>query len=137
QIGAEGAEGAAVDADVGRVEVLVDVVKRALAVFAFADEVGQFAEREEVGVGVELKPILRREANGGVNFLGDLSKMAIHRHHPIVFPYRRNRFPRKESTHIPLTISSRALISRSMSASVLNGPGLARTNPSGKLPTAL
>ena len=56
QVGPEGAEGAAVDADVGRVEVRVDVVIGEVAVLALADEVGQFAEREQVGAVVRKTP---------------------------------------------------------------------------------
>src|SRR5262245_33759373 len=40
QVSAKGAEYAAIDADVGRIEMLVDVVIGAVAVLALADEIG-------------------------------------------------------------------------------------------------
>ena len=50
EVGTEGAEGAAIDADVRRVEVRVDVVIGVVAVPALADEVGQLAQGEQVGL---------------------------------------------------------------------------------------
>ena len=49
---AEGAEAAACDADVGGVDVAVDVEIGLIAVYALADEVGEPADAEDVG-GVE------------------------------------------------------------------------------------
>ena len=48
QVGPEGAEGATVNADVGRVQVRVDVVIGEMAVLALGEEVGQLAEGEQV-----------------------------------------------------------------------------------------
>ena len=56
QVGPEGAEDAAIDADVGRVEMRVDVVVGGVAVLALADGVGEFAEREEIGVISRKRP---------------------------------------------------------------------------------
>ena len=51
QVGAEGAEHAAVDADVRGVEVRVDVVVGGVAVLALADEVGELADFGQRGFG--------------------------------------------------------------------------------------
>ena len=52
QVGAEGTERAAVDANVGGIEVGVDVVEAAVAVLALADEVGQLTEFVQVNAFV-------------------------------------------------------------------------------------
>ena len=61
QIGAEGAEHTAVDADVCGVEMRIDVVISEVAVLAFADEVGQLAQREEIDVFFEKEAVIERE----------------------------------------------------------------------------
>ena len=61
QVGPESAEGAAIDADVGRVEVRVDVVVGDVAVLALAHQVGQFAEREQVGLVFEEQAVVEGE----------------------------------------------------------------------------
>ncbi len=60
QVGPEGAEGAAVDTDIGRVEVGVDVVVGEVAVLALADEIGQFTKREQVRGIVEVNTLFER-----------------------------------------------------------------------------
>src|SRR5262249_47272006 len=71
QVGPKGAEGAAVNADVGRVEVGVDVVIGEVAVFALAHLVGEFAEGEQVGRLVEVNAVVEREALAGVDFFAN------------------------------------------------------------------
>ena len=59
QVGAERAERAAIDADVGRVQVRVDVVVREVAVLPLADDVGELADFVERSGGVvEQQPVL-------------------------------------------------------------------------------
>jgi hypothetical protein len=62
QVGAEGAERAAVDANVGRIEVLVDVVVRAVAVLPLADDVRQFAEREQISAVVKEDAVIEGQS---------------------------------------------------------------------------
>ena len=71
QVGAESAEGAAVDADVGRIEVRVDVVIGEIAVLALADDVGQFAEREQVGALVKENAVVEGQPLAGLDFFAD------------------------------------------------------------------
>ncbi len=71
QVGPESAEGAAVDADVGRVEVRVDVVVGEVAVLALADQVGQLAEGEQVGLLVEEDAVVERQPLAGLDLLAD------------------------------------------------------------------
>src|SRR2546430_1456627 len=77
QVGAEGAEGAAVDADVGGVEVSVDVVVSEVTVLALADEVGQFAEAEQVGVLVEEDAVVEGEAAAGLDLGADVGEAGV------------------------------------------------------------
>src|SRR6266568_163656 len=66
----EGAEGAAVDADVGRVYMAVDVEKNVLAVFACVDLGGQFTYPQQV-VGLEQEQrLVRGNALTGADFCG-------------------------------------------------------------------
>ena len=71
QIGTERAERAAIDTDVGRVEMRVDVVVGEVAVLALADEIGKFAEREQVGVVVEEEAVVERETLAGFDLAAD------------------------------------------------------------------
>src|SRR5262245_10307781 len=72
EVGAEGTEGAAVDADVGRVEMRVDVVIGEVAVLALADNVGQLAEREEIGMLVKVNTLIEGQSLSGLYLLADL-----------------------------------------------------------------
>ncbi len=71
QVGPERAEGAAVDADVGRVEMRVDVVIGDVAVLALADEVGQFAEREQVGLFHQEHAVVEGQPFAGQNIFAN------------------------------------------------------------------
>ena len=63
QVGAERAEHAAVDADVRRVQMRVDVVVGAVAVLPLADQVGQLAHFGQRHVGpIEELPVVERQA---------------------------------------------------------------------------
>ena len=73
QIGPESAEVAAIDADIGRIEVRVDVVIGDVAVLAFADQVGQFAEREQVGLLFEEEAVVEGEPVAGFDLGADRS----------------------------------------------------------------
>ena len=77
QVGPEGAEGAAIDADVGRVQVRVDVVVGEVAVLALAHAVRQLAEREQVGVIVEEDAVVEREPFLGLDFFADGIKSGL------------------------------------------------------------
>ena len=72
QIGAERAEHAAIDADVRRVEVRVDVVVGDVAVLPLADEVGELADFGQRDVGAfEDEAVVEREALAGFDFFAD------------------------------------------------------------------
>ena len=74
-VAAVGAQGAAVDADVGRVEVQVEIVVGRVAVLAAADHVGQFAHGVQIDLRREQKlAVGRREAFAGFDFLADFLK---------------------------------------------------------------
>ena len=77
QVGPESAEGAAIDADVGRVEVRVDVVIGEVAVLALADEVGQLAEREQVGLLVEKDAVVERQPLARLDLGADVGQSCI------------------------------------------------------------
>jgi len=77
QVRTERTESAAIDAYVRRIEVRVDVVIGKAPVLAFADEIRQFAEREQIDAIVQKYAVIRREsltsfdlgANGGQLFV--------------------------------------------------------------------
>ena len=72
QVGAERAERAAVDADVRRVEVRVDVVVGGVAVLPLADEVGQLAELGQRHVGpLEHEAVVERQPLAGFDLVAD------------------------------------------------------------------
>jgi hypothetical protein len=71
QVGPEGAEGAAIDADVCRVEMGVDVVVGELSVLALADPVGQLAQGEQVGAVVKEDAVVERQALPGLDLLAN------------------------------------------------------------------
>ena len=72
QVGAERAERAAVDADVRRVEVRVDVVVGRVAVLPLADEVRQLAHFRQRHLGrFEHEAIVEREPLAGFDFFAD------------------------------------------------------------------
>ena len=72
QVGAERAEHAAVDADVRRVEVRVDVVVGDVAVLPLADEIGQLAQLRQRHVGpLEHEAVVEREPLAGFDLLAD------------------------------------------------------------------
>ena len=72
EVGAERAERAAIDADVGRVEVRVDVVVGRVSVFPLADEVGQLAHFRQRHVRpFEDEAVFEREALAGFDLLAD------------------------------------------------------------------
>ena len=72
----EGAEGATVDADVGRVDVPVDVEEYVFAVLALVGQGRQFADGQQV-VGVEQeKRLFGADALVGADFRGYVLKVA-------------------------------------------------------------
>src|SRR5258708_6991817 len=71
QVSSERAENAAVDAHIRWIEMLIDVVIRPIAILALADEIGQLAEREQVGVLFQMHAVVEREALAGFNLLAD------------------------------------------------------------------
>ncbi len=72
QVGAKRTERTAIDADVGWVEMGVDVVVGEITVFAFADQVGQLAQFGERDIGaVEQHAIVEREAFARFDFFAD------------------------------------------------------------------
>src|SRR5207237_10510030 len=77
QVGAECTKRAAVNADVGRVQVRVDVVIGELAVLPLADDVRQLAQREQVRVVVEIEAVVEREPLAGLDFFTDRGETSI------------------------------------------------------------
>ena len=77
QVGPEGAEGAAIDADIGRVEMRVDVVIGEVAVLALAHQVGQLAECEQIGVLVEEDAVVEGQAVAGFDFFADDGQTSV------------------------------------------------------------
>jgi len=77
QVGPEGTEGTAVNAHVGRVEVRVDVVIGEATVLPLADEVGQLAQREQVGLLVEEDALVERESLAGLDLFPDHRLLAV------------------------------------------------------------
>ncbi len=72
QIGAESAEDAAVDADVRRIQMRIDVVIREVAVLALADDVGQFAQGVQVDFGpIQEQPVVERQPLAGQHFIAN------------------------------------------------------------------
>ena len=72
QVGAERAERAAIDADVRRVEVRVDVVVGDVAVLPLADQVRQLAHFRQRHVGpLEHEAIVEREPLAGFDLFAD------------------------------------------------------------------
>ncbi len=72
QVAAEGAEHAAIDADVGRIEVRVDVVVGEVAVLPLADQVGQFAHLAQRHVGaIQKQALVERQALAGLDLVAD------------------------------------------------------------------
>ena len=72
QIGAKRAEHAAIDADVRRVEMRVDVVVGEVAVLALADEIGQLANFRQRHFGLlQHEAIFEREPLAGFDFVAD------------------------------------------------------------------
>ena len=72
QVGAERTERAAVDADVRRVEVRVDVVVGGVAVLPLADEVRQLADLGQRHVGpLEHEAVVERQPLAGFDFFAD------------------------------------------------------------------
>ena len=72
QVGAERAEHAAIDADVGRVEVRVDVVVGEVAVLPLADQVGQLADFGQRHVGpLENEAVVERQPLAGFDLFAD------------------------------------------------------------------
>src|SRR4030095_15400822 len=77
QIGAERAEVAAVDADVGRVDVRVYVVIGEVAVLALADMVGELAEIEEIGLIVKKSAVVKGEPLAGFDLVANLLESTV------------------------------------------------------------
>jgi hypothetical protein len=72
QVGPERTEGAAIDADVGRVEVGVDVVVGRVAVLPLADQIRQLAQFRQRHLGrFEHEAIVEREPLAGFDFFAD------------------------------------------------------------------
>src|SRR5262249_13160386 len=65
------------DADVGGVDVRVDVVVGELAVLALAHHVGQLAEGEQVGVLFEVQAVLEGQALARLDFLPDGAQTGV------------------------------------------------------------
>ena len=92
QVGAERAERAAIDADVGRVEVRVDVVVGDVAVLALADEVGQLAHFGQRHIGpLEEEAVVEREPLAGFDFFADRLQDGAEEVRSIVAGYRIRR----------------------------------------------
>ena len=68
---AEGAQAATGHADVGGIDVAVDVEVRLVAVQALADQVGEIAHREDVGGAVERDAVFERKTLAGFHLLSD------------------------------------------------------------------
>ena len=68
---AEGAQAATGHADVGGVDVAVDVEIRHVAVQPLAHQVGQVAERQDVGGAVERDAVVERQPLAGLDLLED------------------------------------------------------------------
>ena len=62
QIGSERTEATTVNANVGRVEVLVDVVVGPVAVLLLSDEVGHLAEGKQIVRGFESEAVIGRKS---------------------------------------------------------------------------
>ena len=71
QVGPEGTKDAAIDTDVGGIEVDVGVVERQVSVLAFPDCVGQVTEEQEVSVLVEIETVFKRHPLTALDRLGD------------------------------------------------------------------
>ena len=72
QVGAKRTEDAAVDADVRRVEMCVDVVVREVAVLALADKIGELADFRQRRCGrLQHEAIFEREPLAGFDFVPD------------------------------------------------------------------
>src|SRR6516225_5517335 len=71
QVGPKRAKDAAIDADVGRIQVRVDVVVRSVAVLALANHIREFAEREEIDLLFEEEAVIEREPPAGFSFGAD------------------------------------------------------------------
>ena len=71
EVGPEGAEVALVDADVGRVDVRVDVVVAEVAVVPLADQVGHRADREQVVRRLQRQAVLEAQPLPRLDLLPD------------------------------------------------------------------
>ena len=75
QVGAERTEYAAVNANVRWVEMRVDVVIGEVAVFALANEIGEFADFWQRHIGtLKYQPIFERKPLAGFDFVADQFK---------------------------------------------------------------
>ena len=69
KVGPERAEVAREDADVGRVDVGIDVVVAEVAVVALADRVRHRAESEQVVAGLEREPVFNAQTLSGFHLI--------------------------------------------------------------------
>ena len=78
---AEGAQAATGHAHIGGIDVPVDVEVGLRAVQAFAHQVGQVAERQDIGGAVERHAVLERQALAGFHLVADRVQMGIVKYH--------------------------------------------------------
>ena len=72
QVGPKRAERTPIDADIGRVEVCIDIEIRPIAVFPFANQIGQLANFVERRLGpIENKPVVKRQPLTSFDFVPD------------------------------------------------------------------
>ena len=72
KVGAERAEHAAVDANVRRVEMRVDIVVREVAVLSLSDKIGEFAHLRQRHIGsLEHEAVFKRQPFAGFDLVAD------------------------------------------------------------------
>ncbi len=74
---AEGAQAATGHAHVGGIDVAVDVEVGGVAVQALAHQVGQVAERQDIGGAVERDAVVERQALAGFHLVADRNQTRI------------------------------------------------------------
>src|SRR5262249_17968559 len=77
RIAAEGAKLAVGDANVGGIDVAVELVIGDVVVFFLSDVVGEPGHGEEIGGAIKLDAVVERETLAGEDFVGDRSKSLV------------------------------------------------------------
>src|SRR5207245_8805093 len=80
EVRAESAKDAAVDADVGGIDMRIDIVIAEVTVLAFANEVGQLGQGKEIIAGMKEHAVLKGKPLAGLDLLSDGGQLQVDCH---------------------------------------------------------